>query len=102
MRIRYGSTFGRELDAEVEYLVDRGELQWIRRLRDDLDTIARLLLRFPDVGRELGRQDQTTLRKLKLQRCPFVLWYLSDPASEEVVFFRLFHSRQATPEPRLP
>jgi plasmid stabilization system protein ParE len=84
------------------YLVERGEREWAARLREDLDEIGELLGRFPEAGRELARDGDASLRKLRLRRCPFVVWYGFDPLAEQATFIRLFHARQRTPKPRPP
>lgn len=98
--IRYAATFWRDANAEIRYAIEHGEERWSRQLAEDIVDVERLLTDFPDAGRELDRIGETTLRKMKLRRCPFLVWYTTDP--QKVVIARLFHVRQLTPEPRLP
>lgn len=72
-------------------------------LAQDLDTLRSLLAEFPEAGRELDRAGVKTLRRLKLRRAPYLVWYSFDPESpaRTVELYRLFHARQLTPEPRL-
>jgi hypothetical protein len=43
------------------------------------------------------------IRRLRLHHAPFYVWYLVDERrGRRVTFFRLFHARQLTPEPRVP
>lgn len=100
--IRYAATFARQLEVQAIYLEDRGEADWADRMREDLDQMKQLLGRFPSAGLELARQKDVSLRKLKLRRCPFVVWYSIDASEGHVTFVRLFHSGQLTPEPRIP
>ncbi len=80
-----------------------GAWGWISISERDLDTLRSLLGRFPEAGRELDRIGRKTLRRLKLHRAPFFVWYSFDPGRREgvVELYRLFHSRQQTPEARL-
>jgi len=62
-----------------------------------------LLGQFPEAGVELARDGPMILRRLRLQHAPFYVWYIVDLRRDRgVTFFRLFHARQLTPEPRLP
>lgn len=54
-----------------------------------------LLASFPDAGRVLANLEGGTLRKLKLRRCPFVVWYARKPG--EIALARIFHARQDRP-----
>ena len=62
-----------------------------------------LLGEFPEAGIALARNEPMTLRRLRLQHAPVYVWYVVDLGRGRwVTFFRLFHARQQTPEPRLP
>lgn len=98
--VRYAETFWNDVAAQIEYALERDEREWTVKLTDDIVELQRLLAEFPDAGVELDRDGAMTLRKLRLRRCPFLVWYTAD--RERVVIARLFHARQATPEPRLP
>lgn len=101
-RIAYAATFDRDLHAQTAYLAEHQQAERALRLKDDLDQLARLLAQFPLSGPELARERDISVRRLKLRHTPYVVWYAVDPAVDRVVFFRLFHARQETPEARLP
>lgn len=92
MRVLRGATFHRDLHAQVNILVGRQDAEGVDRLSADLAALQDLLAAFPDAGRELAAIDRSTLRKLKLRRCPFVVWYLRE--QDRVTLTRLFHARQ--------
>lgn len=98
--VRYAATFWRDASAAIRYAIEQGEGHWATQLVDDIKELERLLTDFPDAGRELDRIAETSLRKMKLRRCPYFVWYTTDP--HNVVLARLFHARQLTPAPRLP
>lgn len=100
-RVRYADRCRSEALAEVRRSVAAGEHQWAVRLTEDLIELEDLVARFPDAGIEIARDGRATLRKMKLRHCPFVVWYTTDEARDEVVLARLFHARQRTPAPRL-
>ena len=83
-------------------IIANGPWRWIDVLERDLDTLRSLLSQFPEAGRELDRAGAKTLRRLKLHRAPFFVWYSFDPERGIVELYRFFHARQLTPEPRLP
>lgn len=87
----------------MNYLRGHREWGWIALLQEDLAEVEAMLLRFPESGFELAREGTETLRRLKLRRAPFFVWYSADSRSHgaEVRFLRLFHTRQKTPKPRL-
>jgi len=102
-RVIFGELFERDLARQLAYLADAGERGRIDGIAADIDEIAALLAVFPLAGRELAAaQTGGTLRKLRLRRTPFSVWYSFDPASEDapVVLHRLFHVRQRTARPR--
>jgi hypothetical protein len=75
----------------------------LRGLWDEIDAAEDLLGQFPDAGVELRQDGAMTVRRLRLKRVPFYVWYLVDVRKgRRVTLFRLFHARQRTPEPRLP
>ena len=85
-------------------IITNGAWRWISILERDLDTLRSLLSEFPEAGRELDRVGPKTLRKLKLHRAPYFVWYSFDPERGRgvVELYRLFHARQLTPEARMP
>jgi len=87
----------------VAHLVENAAWSWISIIAADLDTVKALLSRFPESGREVDRAGATTLRRLKLHRAPFFVWNSFDPGrgAGVVELYRLFHSRQETPQPHL-
>jgi hypothetical protein len=90
--------------AAAAQLVENSKWRWIFLISQDLETLRSLLSQFPAAGRELDRAGATSLRRLKLRRTPFLVWYSFDPerGAGTVELYRLFHARQRTPEPRLP
>lgn len=96
LRVRRSAKFARDLDAQVAFLVAGDDLEGIDRLELDLAAVEQLLSTFPDAGRELGATESWSLRKLKLRRCPFVVWYQRE--SGQLTLARLFHARQDQPK----
>lgn len=92
-----------DIRAAVAHLAEDSAWRWISVIAADLDTLKALLSQFPESGRELDRAGATTLRRLKLHRAPFFVWYSFDPGRGPgvVELYRLFHSRQETPKPHL-
>ena len=75
----------------------------MQRLWDEIDAAEDLLGQFPDAGVELREDGAMTVRRLRLKRVPFYVWYLVDlRQGRRVTLFRLFHARQLAPESRLP
>jgi len=97
VQVRRGALFIRDLRSQLLFLVRGDDAEGIERLEEDLAALDRLLGVFPDAGSELTKIDGTALRKLKLRRCPFIVWYLRE--KDQITFTRLFHARQdrATP-----
>lgn len=95
MWVRRSATFARLLEAQARFLTDRDDADGIRRLEEDLSDLTGLLATFPDAGRELATQEGATLRKLKLRRCPFVVWYVRQ--KDRVTLARIHHARQDRP-----
>lgn len=89
--------------AAAAQLVEASEWRWILLTSPDLDTLRSLLSQFPEAGRELNRDGAKTLRRLKLHRTPYLVWYSFDPerGAGIVELYRLFHARQLTPDLRL-
>lgn len=95
MRVRRSATFARLLEAHVSFLTDRDDAEGIRRLEEDLFDLTGLLGSFPDAGRELATSKRGSLRKLRLRRCPFVVWYVRQ--KDGVTLARIYHARQDRP-----
>lgn len=75
----------------------------MQRLWDEIDAAEDLLEQFPEAGVELRQDDAMTVRRLRLKRVPFYVWYLVDlRKGRRVTLFRLFHARQLARDPRLP
>lgn len=93
-----------DVSATVAHLVEDSQWRWISVLAMDLETLKSLVAQFPAAGRELDRAGARTLRRLKLHRAPFFVWYSFDPEPGlgVVELYRFFHVRQRTPGPRLP
>lgn len=100
-RIEYSDAFGADTLRQVAYLRDRREYAWIKTLSDDLAELEQLLTEFPLAGRELARQGNELLLRLRLRTAPFYVWYSVDPKRRNapVRLLRLFHVRQRSPDP---
>lgn len=96
LRVRRSAKFARDVAAQVGFLVANDDLEGIDRLELDLAAVVQLLVAFPDAGRELGATESRSLRKLKLRRCPFVVWY--EREAGQLTLVRLFHARQHQPK----
>ena len=92
MRIIERRSFQRTLEAQQRFLADEGDIEVILRLRDDLAELRSMLRSLPDAGRELVRTDGVSLRKLKLRRCPFIIWYARE--RDRMLLTRIYHARQ--------
>lgn len=91
-----------DVSAATGRLIRDSEWRWIAVLAQDLETLRSLVSQFPEAGRELDRAGARTLRRLKLHRAPFFVWYSFDSERGIVELHRFFHARQLAPEPRLP
>ena len=88
--------FADDLRAQLRYLSDRGELEWIATLDEDVLQAEQVLAQFPEAGRALANEGRPAVRRLRLRRAPYVVWYT--PAQRKrVVLLRLFHVRQKGP-----
>ena len=73
------------------------------RLEEDLVSLTARLASFPELGRELMRERERSLRRIAVGRLPFFVWYESDPRGTGTVrMWRLFQAHQRTPRPELP
>ncbi len=99
-RVQHATDFTRALEATLVRLRGQGQASRIAMMRDDLGELERLLTRFPDAGRALATEGAFALRKLRLRRTPFYVWYVVDGPHDVVTFVRLFHTRQRAPDPR--
>jgi plasmid stabilization system protein ParE len=97
MRIDRDREFLSDLRGQLGYLVDRGEAEWILILQQDLADVEDLLRSFPDAGREVLIGRGAPVRRLRLHRAPYVVWYQVSARGRRVVLLRLFHVRQKTP-----
>ncbi|MGH2377230.1 MAG: hypothetical protein ACRDGT_02005 [Candidatus Limnocylindria bacterium] len=104
-RIVYADEFSSDLERDVGYLQRIQQLDWVRTLMEDLSDIEGLLEHFPRVGYELARRGTEALLRLRMRRAPYYVWYSYDEATGQdgaITLLRLFHTKQQTPEPRLP
>ena len=97
--VRASARFTADVAEQIATLAAAQEWSWLGILEQDLDETAQLLTRFPDAGRELTRAGSVSLRKLRLRRAPFYVWYRTGEG-EQTRLVRLFHVRQRTPRPR--
>ena len=94
--IHYGDDFAATLREEAAYLREREKPQWMPLLEADLAAAAQLLASFPHGGTSTARRGSRELRKIRLERTPFYVWYVFDAAEANgpVTFLRIFHMRQ--------
>ena len=100
--IQYGADFAAGLRANLEYLRKRGDVDWFELLETDLRELELLLSKFPTAGTLMACRGAMELRKLRLKRTPFVVWYVADIkiTKSPVTFLRLYHARQRSTQPR--
>jgi plasmid stabilization system protein ParE len=87
-------TFARDFKEDLEHQVDWLEHEhptWIPKLERGLVDAFALLKGFPRAGAATG---PPPVRKLVLQKLPFVIWYAFDEGRGRVELLRLFHARQ--------
>lgn len=97
-RIERDPDFAADLRSQLTYLVERDELEWLVTLHEDLSEAEDLLASFPEAGRELRRQGAAPVRRLRLRRAPYVVWYELSARRKRVNLLRLFHVRQRIPD----
>ncbi len=97
-RIERDPEFASDLRRQLSYLVERDELEWIITLREDLDEAEDLLASFPAAGREVRLGRRAPVRRLRLRRAPYVIWYQLSATRMRVTLVRLFHVRQRRPD----
>jgi len=101
-RVELGEAFISDSRRQFDYLADSEEWSRIDRLDEDLTRLAERLARFPELGRELAREGNRTMRMIPVGRLPYFVWYRFDPRSGGVIrLSRLFHTHQRTPRPQL-
>lgn len=104
-RIVYARSFARDLERDAEHLRRIQEPGWITTLQEDLTELERMLAHFPEAGARHAQRGTRLLLRARTRRAPFYVWYAYDTANGpdgEVPFFRLFHTRQQTTQPRFP
>lgn len=100
--VQYSAHFIDALHANLKYLRGRGDSEWGELLDADLFEVERLVSTFSTAGKRMASRASVELRKLRLQRTPFVVWYVVDVKKKDapVTFLRLFHVRQRSVRPR--
>lgn len=98
VRIERDPDFAADLREQLRYLVDRADVEWILILQADLFEAEELLRTFPEAGRELRLERRPAVRRLRLRRAPYVVWYEVTAARRRVTLVRLFHVRQRRPD----
>lgn len=101
--VQRGTAFEAAVAAQLLYLLDHGQADWISRLRDELGELERGISVFPHMGRERDRDGTRVLRKLGLPKAPFSVWYAYDEAAPDapLTLLAFFHDRQRERAPRL-
>ncbi len=103
MRLEYAEEFLADLDRNVSYLREQREWGWVEALQENLAEVEELIESFPDSGFELAREAGEVLRRLRLRRAPYYVWYRMGSAPDaSVTLLRLFHVRQNAPKPHAP
>ena len=101
-RVELGEAFISDSRRQFEYLAETEEWSHIDRLDEDIASLSERLARFPELGRELARKGERTMRMIAVGRLPYFVWYRFEPRGGGVVrLSRLFHTHQRTPRPRL-
>ena len=100
-RTRLERSFILDLQAQVSWLRQHRDAEYVERLRDGIFNARRLLAAKPGVGSPQLADGSITIRKLLLRDLPFVIWYFHDELAPraDVWLFRLFHARQDRPSP---
>ena len=102
-RVELGEAFISDAQRQFTYLADAEEWSRIDRLDEDIARLSERLGYFPELGRELGREGDRTLRRIPVGRLPYLVWYRFDPRGEGTIrMSRLFHAHQRTPRLTLP
>jgi len=101
--IRRSVAFDAAERAQLAYLVDKGRLEWIVRLREELAELEANLALFPHMGRERDRDGTRILLKTGLPRAPFYVWYAYVEAEPDgpLTLLGFFHDRQRERAPHL-
>ena len=102
VRVEQGKTFLSDASTQFYHFAEAEEWTRIDRLAEDVASLQARLAYFPQLGRELARDKQLTLRRIGVGRLPYLVWYLWDPrGGGSIEMQRIFHSHQRTPKPRL-
>ena len=100
--VELGEAFLSDARRQFEYLAQSEEWSHIDRLDEDIARLSERLATFPELGRELARERDRTMRRIPVGRLPYLVWYRFDPRGQGVVrLSRLFHAHQRTPRPRV-
>jgi plasmid stabilization system protein ParE len=101
-RVTFTATFVTDLSRQTMDLEAGEEWSRLDHLAEDIGALRDRLSRFPELGRELTRERERSLRRIAVGRLPYFVWYLCDLRGEGLVEVqRIFHTRQLTPTPRL-
>ncbi len=98
MLIERDADFLVDLENQVGYLFLADERRWISMLQEDLYEALELLASFPEAGQQVSLQRRPRVRRLRLRRTPFVIWYRVTANRQRLVLLRLFHARQLRPD----
>ncbi len=96
--IRHSCSVLEALRQNLRYLQRSGRRDWIEILEADLAELERALCAYPRPGRSFSKRPSRELRRIRLERTPFVIWHVVDLRAREgpITFLRLFHVRQPT------
>jgi plasmid stabilization system protein ParE len=101
-RVELDEAFLSDARRQFEYLAEAEEWSRIDRLDEVIAQLSERLGMFPELGRELARERDRTMRRIPVGQLPYFIWYRYDPRGQGVVrLSRLFHAHQRTPRPRV-
>ncbi|MBL8957033.1 MAG: hypothetical protein JNK82_40040 [Myxococcaceae bacterium] len=93
--LRHSEAFRADIRANVIHLVRTDRLEWLDLLHDDLAQLQGLLVAVPRAGVLVKKRGASELRKMRLRRTPFTVFYACRPDDTKgpVVMLRLWHLR---------
>jgi hypothetical protein len=86
----------------LSYLQSTDRADWAQLLEQDLSALGGLLVAAPRAGRLIEKRAGSELRRIRLHRTPFDVWYVipTKASAKPIVLLRLFHVRQRARTPR--
>lgn len=89
------------MSLHSHWLAAEDRTEWIPNLLRGIAEVVHLLRRFPEVGVEIAEDEGLVLRRLRLRRYPYVVWYAYERRRRiaDVWLVRLFAAHQDRPDP---